>query len=109
MFFSASICSRDVAETLRSNESIKLCAAKLRKECASHRVPVPSSIVPHELVYGAMESFNHTKKKTVSGIGGSHGTIVMLFQSIRDTKLCNGQLQISKKDISNELKGNIFT
>ena len=63
MFFSASICSRDVAETLRSNESIKLCAAKLRKECASHRVPVPSSIVPHELVYGAMESFNHTKKK----------------------------------------------
>ena len=76
----------------------------------SHRVPVPSSIVPHELVYGAMESFNHTeKKKTVSGIGGSHDTIVMLFQSIRDTKLCNGQLQISKKDISNELKGNIFT
>ena len=49
------------------------------------------------------------KKKTVSGIGGSHDTIVMLFQSIRDTKLCNGQLQISKKDISNELKGNIFT
>ena len=33
MFFSASICSRDVAETLRSNDSIKLCAAKLRKEC----------------------------------------------------------------------------
>ena len=80
----------------------------------SHRVPVPSSIVRHELVYGAIESFNRKKKKkkkkTVSGIGGSHDTIVMLFQNIKDTKLCNGQLlQISKKDISNELKGNIFT
>ena len=74
----------------------------------SHRVPVPSSIVPHELVNVAMDNFDY-KKKTVSGIGGSHDTIVMLFQSIRDTKLCNGQLQISKKDISNELKGNIFT
>ena len=33
MFFSASICSRDVVETLRSKDPIKLCAAKLRKEC----------------------------------------------------------------------------
>ena len=33
MFFSASICSRDVVETLRSKDPIKLCAAKLGKEC----------------------------------------------------------------------------
>ena len=32
MFFSASICSRDVAESLRSKDPIKLCVAKLRKE-----------------------------------------------------------------------------
>ena len=31
--FSASICSWDVVETLRSKDSIKLYAAKLRKEC----------------------------------------------------------------------------
>ena len=32
MFFSASICSRDVVETLRSKDPIKLCAAKLQTE-----------------------------------------------------------------------------
>ena len=67
----------------------------------SHRVPVPSSIVPHELVHGVMDNFDH-KENTVSGTGGSHDTILMLFQNIKDTELCNGQLQISKKDISNE-------
>ena len=32
MFFSASIRSRDVVETLRSKDPIKLCAAKLQTE-----------------------------------------------------------------------------
>ena len=70
----------------------------------SYRVPVPSSIDLHELVHGAVDNFDH-KENADSGIGGSHGTILMLFQTIKDTELCNGQLQISKKDISNELKG----
>ena len=47
----------------------------------SHRVPIPSSIVPHELVHGAMGNFDH-KENTVSGIGGSHDTIIMLFENI---------------------------
>ena len=33
MFFSASICSRDVVENLYSKDPIKLCATKLWKEC----------------------------------------------------------------------------
>ena len=33
MFFLASIYSRDVVETLRSKDPIKLCATKSRKEC----------------------------------------------------------------------------
>ena len=33
MFFSASICSRDVVETLCSYDPIKLFPAKLRKQC----------------------------------------------------------------------------
>ena len=70
----------------------------------SHRVPLPSSIAPHELVHGAMNNFDH-KENTVSGVGGSHDTIIMLFQNVKDTDLCNGQLQISKKDVPNELKG----
>ena len=48
-----------------------------------------------------MDNFDH-KENTVSGTGGSHDTILMLFQNIKDIELCNGQLQISKKDISNE-------
>ena len=47
----------------------------------SHRVPIPSSIVPHELVHGAMDNFDY-KENTVSGIGRSHNTIIMLFQNI---------------------------
>ena len=62
----------------------------------SHRVPVPSSIVCHELLHGAMDNFDH-KENIVSGIGGSHATILMLFQNIKDMELCNGQLQTSKK------------
>ena len=33
MFFSASICSPDVVENLRSKDPIKLCAMKLWKKC----------------------------------------------------------------------------
>ena len=50
----------------------------------SHRVPVPSSIVPHELVNVAMDNFDY-KKNTVSGFRGSHDTILILFQNIKDT------------------------
>ena len=48
---------------------------------------------------------NLITKKTVYGIGGSLNTILMLFQNIKDTELYGRQLQISKKDVSNELKG----
>ena len=68
---------------------------------SSHHVPVPSSIVPQELVHGAIDNFDH-KENASSGMGGSHDTILMLFQDIKDTKLCTGQLHKSKKDISNE-------
>ena len=33
MFFSSKICSVDTVETLRSNDPVKVCATKLRKEC----------------------------------------------------------------------------
>lgn len=46
-----------------------------------------------------MDNFDH-KENTVFG----YKTILMLFQNIKDTERCNKQLQISKKDVSNELK-----
>ena len=54
----------------------------------SHHVPVPPSIVLHELIHGVIDNSDH-KENTVSGIGGSHDTILKLFQNIRDTELCN--------------------
>ena len=33
MFFSTKICPADVIETLRVSDPVKICAAKLRKEC----------------------------------------------------------------------------
>ena len=44
----------------------------------SLRVPVPNSIFPHELIHMTMDNFDH-KENTVSGIGGSHGIILILF------------------------------
>lgn len=65
----------------------------------SYRVLTPLLIAPHELVHGVMDNFDH-KTNTVFG----HNTILMVFENIKDTKLCNEQLQINKKDISNKLK-----
>ena len=67
-----------------------------------HRVPVPPSIVSDNIVQGAMDSFDHNEK-TDSGIGGSHYTILMLFQNIKDTE--SNQLCISEKTVSDEVKG----
>ena len=33
MFFSTKFCPADVFETLRVSDPVKICAAKLRKEC----------------------------------------------------------------------------
>ena len=45
-----------------------------------HRVPVPPSIEHGVLIQRAMDNFDH-KENTKSGIGGSHGTVLMLFQN----------------------------
>ena len=48
----------------------------------SHRVPIPPSIFPSVLIHGAMDNFDH-EENTSSGIaGGSHDTILMLFQKL---------------------------
>ena len=45
-----------------------------------HRVPVTPSILPGYLIHEAMNKFDH-EEHTLSGIGGSHDTILMLFQN----------------------------
>lgn len=50
-----------------------------------HRVPVPPPIIPFELVHGASYNFDH-KENRLSDIGGSHDTILMVFQNIKYIK-----------------------
>ena len=67
----------------------------------SYPVPVPPSIKPSVLIQGAMDNFDH-EENTSSGIGGSHDTILVLFQNCDNTdqdevgKSCKSQDDCSK-------------
>ena len=61
-------------------------------------VPVTPLVVPLEFVQIAMINFNH-HEKTLSSIGRSHNTILILFRKIKNAETCNEQLQISQKDV----------
>ena len=45
-----------------------------------NRTPIPSIIKNNVLLHGAMDNFDHDEN-TPSGIGGSHDTILMVFQN----------------------------
>ena len=45
-----------------------------------NRSPIPSTIKNDVLLHGAMDNFDHDEN-TPSGIGGSHDTILMVFQN----------------------------
>ena len=60
----------------------------------ANRVHVSMSINKRRLIRGAMDNFDHTEV-TSSGIGGSHGTILMLFQN--QNKNANSPKALSKK------------
>ena len=51
-----------------------------------NRVPVPKNINSSSIIHGAMDKFDH-EENTLSGIGGSHDTILVLFQKpgMKDT------------------------
>ena len=63
-------------------------------ETGANRVPVSMSIDKKTLIHGAMDNFDHTEV-TSSGIGGSHDTILMLFQN--QNKNENSPKALSKK------------
>ena len=60
----------------------------------SNRVPFSLSIDKKTLIHGGMDNFDHTEV-TSSGIGGSHDTILMLFQN--QNKNENSPKALSKK------------
>ena len=60
----------------------------------SNRVPFSLSIDKKTLIHGGMDNFDHTEV-TSSGIGGSHDTILMLFQNQNESE--NFPKALSKK------------
>ena len=68
---------------LRRNGATGL-ATKIINEAGENRVPIGPSIQPNSVIHGAMDNFDHDEN-TASGIGGSHDTILMLFQNQQDT------------------------
>ena len=68
----------------------------------SHLVPVPSSIVPHELVHGEMDNFDHKGKFLASEEATTLSSCYFKTLKIRTLQRA---VKISKKDVSNEIKG----
>ena len=79
-------------EVERHNYS--LCMRTVEQAGTNH-VPVPQSISPNVLVQGAMDNFVH-EENTQSGIGGTHDTVMVLFQNKEKQNV---------KDYNPQLKG----
>ena len=58
-------------------------AQRMIRRAGDDHVPIPPSIKPSVLIQGAMDNFDH-EENTSSGIGGSHDTILVLFQNCQN-------------------------
>ena len=59
----------------------------------NNRVPVPEVVDGSAIIHGAIDNYDN-EENTPSGIGGSHDTILMLFQNPKDTS--NQHFEIGK-------------
>ena len=73
-------------------------ALRTIKKAGIHRVPLPPTIQPGIVIQSAMDNFDH-EENTKFGIGGSHDTILMLFQNPDKDKQCKPR-QLSTKPTS---------
>ena len=48
-----------------------------------HRVPIPPSIKGNDVIHGTMDNFDH-KENSKSGMGGSHDTILVLYENNKE-------------------------
>ena len=67
---------------------------RLINATGSNRVPVSLFIDKNTLIHGAMDNFDHIEV-TLSGIGGSHNTILMLFQNQNENENENAAKPVS--------------
>ena len=74
-------------ELEKMNYSLAECTLRLAE---NHRVTVPLHVKSDVTIQGAMDNFDHDEN-TDSGIGGSHDTVLVLFQ--------NTQSKIAKRPL----------
>jgi len=70
--------------------------ASLIVENNSHRVPFPSNFDEKQFTVAAFDNFDHNEA-TLSGIGGCHDTVTVLFQE--DTFVGDGKPKVSETNI----------
>ena len=70
-------------------------AQRIIDTTGSNRTPVPLTIDNPAVIHGAMDNFDHDEG-TASGIGGSHDTILILFQN-RQNDTEEPQKELSQK------------
>ena len=59
---------------------------KIIKQAGNGRVPVSTSICSSNIIHGAMGNFDH-EEDTISGIKGSHDTVMVIFQNNVKTEI----------------------
>ena len=62
-----------------------LLAIKLIQDAGQHRVLVAQEIMLNKIVHRAKDNFDH-EEDTLSGVGGSHNTVLLLFQDPNEEK-----------------------
>ena len=69
-------------------------ANRIITEAGEHRVPVAESIKSSSVIHGAMDNFDHDEN-SLTGIGGSHDTVLMLLQNTDE------QIENENDDVNN--------
>ena len=79
-------------------ERVNMCQTQqLIKLAGSCRVPVPENIKRSSIIHGTTENVDH--ENTSFGVGGSHDTILVLFQKSAETEI-NEEISCKPEDIA---------
>ena len=82
-------------------------AQRIIRRAGDNHVPIPPSIKPSVLIQGAMDNFDH-EENTSSGMGGSHDTILVLFQNCQNANEQNVAKSSKAPNADNKLVKSIF-
>ena len=83
-------------------ERIDCALARRTIDCAgNHRVPIRPSIKGNNVIHGAMDNFDH-EENSKSGKGGSHDTILVLFENNTQQNTFEEEYVVNKNDFEDQ-------